>query len=472
MLLTMKIRSQRPGVALAVLSLAAFMASLDVFIVNVAFDAIGEDFRGADLTELSWVLNVYAILYAALLVPAGRLADRYGRKAGFLLGLVLFTVASAACAVSGDIWWLVAFRALQAVGAAILTPASLGLVVASAPAERRTQWVRIWAATGALAAALGPAVGGILVEASWRWVFLVNIPIGLLAVIATIVWVPDSRDTTITRNPDLRGAALLALAIGGLTLGIVEGPSWGWASGRTDAVWAVTVLALIGFFVSSARHPVPVIDPAMVRVRAFAWSNATAVLFSIPFAAALLTIILWMQKVWHYSAIQTGFAVSPGPLMVPLFAILAHRLAARIPVGVIVSVGCALFGLGSVVILARVGATPDYVGEILPGWLIGGAGVGLALPNILSSATADLPQAQAATGSAVVNMSRQIGTALGVSLVVAVLGSPASYEAAHTVFVRAWWLLAAVALLGAFAALRMTPAPKRLHTAVSADLTV
>ena len=460
---------QHRGVVLAVLSLAAFMASLDVFIVNVAFDAIGADFRGADLTELSWILNIYAILYAALLVPAGRLVDRYGRKAGFLLGLVLFTAASAACAASGGIWWLVAFRALQAVGAAILTPASLGLVVASAPAERRTHWVRTWAATGALAAALGPAVGGVLVEASWRWVFLVNIPIGILAVVATIVWVSDSRDTTIVKNPDLRGAALLALAIGGLTLGIVEGPSWGWGAGRTDAVWAITVLALIGFFVSSARHPAPVIDPAMVRVKAFAWSNVTAVLFSIPFAAALLTLILWMQQVWHYSAIQTGFAVSPGPLMVPLFAILAHRLAARIPVGVIVAAGCVLFGIGSVVILTRVGATPDYVAEILPGWLIGGAGVGLALPNILSSATADLPQAQAATGSAVVNMSRQIGTALGVSLVVAVLGTPVSYGAAHTVFVRAWWLLAAVAWLGALAAPRMTPAPKPLMTLASVE---
>lgn len=458
--------------ALAVLSMAAFMASLDVFIVNVAFDAIGADFRGADLTELSWILNVYAILYAALLVPAGRLADRYGRKAGFVIGLVLFTAASAACAMSGDIWWLVAFRALQAVGAAILTPASLGLVVASAPPQRRTQWVRIWAATGALAAALGPAVGGILVEASWRWVFLVNIPIGILAVVATLAWVPDSRDTTIVRNPDLRGAALLALAIGGLTLGIVEGPSWGWASGRTDAVWALTLLALLGFFVSSVRHPAPVIDPVLVRVKAFAWSNATAVLFAIPFAGALLTLILWMQKVWHYSALQTGFAVSPGPLMVPLFAILAHRFAARVPVGVIVAAGCVLFGIGSVVILTGVGATPDYVGEVLPGWLIGGAGVGLALPTIMSSATADLPQAQAATGSAVVNMSRQIGTALGVSLVVAVLGTPTSYEAAHAVFVRAWWLLAALAWLGALAATRMTPVAKPAAAVAAAEIAV
>jgi len=154
-------KSQRPGLILAVLSFAAFMASLDVFIVNVAFDAIGADFHGTTLAQLSWVLNAYAIVYAALLIPAGRVADRYGRKGGFLVGLTVFTLASAACAASGGVWWLVTFRVVQAAGAALLTPASLGLVVASVPLERRARAVRTWAASGAVAAALGPAVGGL-----------------------------------------------------------------------------------------------------------------------------------------------------------------------------------------------------------------------------------------------------------------------------------------------------------------------
>lgn len=445
------------------------MASLDVFIVNVAFDAIGADFGGTGLTDLSWVLNAYAILFAALLVPAGRLVDRYGRKSGFLVGLVLFTGASAACAAAGSIWALVGFRALQAVGAAILTPASLGLVVASAPPGRRAAWVRIWAAVGALAAALGPAVGGMLVEASWQWVFLVNIPIGVAAVVAAILWVPDSRDTSITRNPDLVGATLLAISVGALSLAIVEGPSWGWTSGRTSAAWTVTAVTLTGFLLSSARHPAPVVAPTLMRVKAFAWSNITALLFAVPFAAALLTNILWMQKVWHFSAIETGFAVAPGPLMVPPFAILSARLTRRVPVGFIVAAGCLLCGLGSVVVAARVGATPDYAGEILPGWLIGGAGVGLALPNILSAATHDLPPSQAATGSAIVNMSRQIGTALGVSLVVAVLGAPTTYDAAHTAFQHAWWLPAAVAVAGALSAPLMTPEPAPASVPTAAE---
>lgn len=446
-----------PGVILLILSLAAFMASLDVFIVNVAFDDIGHDFHGVGLSELSWVLNAYTITYAALLVPAGRIVDRFGRTGGFLLGVAIFTAASAACAAAQGIWWLVGFRVIQAVGAAILTPASLGLVVAVMPPAIRARSVRIWAATGALAAALGPAVGGLLVEASWRWVFLVNLPVGIAALIAGAILLPRTTADEHAGMPDLLGAGLLAVTIGALTFGLVEGPEWGWTDGRILGAWAVTILAFAGFLLSSARHRSPVIAPALVRVRAFSFANVTAVLFSIPFAGALLANILWMQQVWHFSAIKTGFAVSPGPLMVPVFAAVAHRLAARVPVGMIVSAGCALFGLGGVIIALSLSETPQYATTLLPGWLIGGAGVGLALPAILSSATADLPASQSATGSAVVNMSRQIGMALGVSILVAILGTPIGYAAAHDAFRAAWWVLAVVAVAGAITAPAMTP---------------
>ncbi|WP_068274418.1 DHA2 family efflux MFS transporter permease subunit [Aldersonia kunmingensis] len=447
----------RPGLVLGVLSLAAFMASLDVFIVNVAFDSIGADFPGATLSQLSWVLNAYTIVFAALLIPAGRIADRYGRKGGFLLGLGVFTAASAACAAADGIWWLVAFRVLQAAGAAMLTPASLGLVLASSAPENRARSVRIWAASGALAAAAGPVVGGLLVEIDWRWVFLVNVPVGVLAMIAAARIVRPSRDESVTRIPDLWGAALLAVGIGSLTLGLVEGPDWGWTSTRIVLAFAVSVVAIAWFVARSMRHPTPIIEPALMRVRPFAWSNATALLFSVPFGAALLANILWLQQVWGYSAIKTGLAVAPGPMMVPIFAAVAHRFASRIPIGVVVSAGCALFGLGGLLISFSVGQDPSYVTQILPGWLIGGIGVGLALPSILSAATADLPPERAATGSAVVSMSRQIGLALGVSVLVAILGTPSGYEQAHTVFQHSWWVMAAVAAAGALTALGMTP---------------
>lgn len=450
-------RSRRSGPILLVLSVAAFMASLDVFIVNVAFDDIGKDFPAAGISDLSWVLNAYTIVYAAFLVPAGRIVDRYGRKGGFLLGLGLFTLASAACAAAPGIWWLVAFRVLQALGAAILTPASLGLVVAAMPPEIRARSVRIWAATGAIAAALGPAVGGLLVEASWRWVFLVNLPIGIVGLIAGAILLPRIGAERSTRLPDLAGAAMLAVAIGALTLGLVEGPDWGWTSLATIGSWVASAVALTGFIASSTRHPEPVIDPDLLRVRTFRFANLTAVLFSIPFAATLLSNVLWMQQVWGYSAIKTGFAVSTGPLLVPVFAAVAHRLAARWPIGGIVAVGCLLLGLGTLLVSFSVSAEPAYATAILPGWLLGGVGVGLALPSIMSSATADLPPASAATGSAVVNMSRQIGMALGVSILIAVIGAPRRYAAAHTVFQHAWWVLTAFAVAGAVAALGMTP---------------
>jgi EmrB/QacA subfamily drug resistance transporter len=446
------------GRILAVLSGAAFMASLDVFIVNVAFDSIGADFPGTSLGQLSWVLNAYAVVFAALLVPAGRIADRYGRRAGFALGLAVFTAASAACAMSDGIWWLVAFRVVQAAGAAVLTPASLGLVLATAKPEHRARSVKIWAAAGAIAAALGPVLGGLLVEANWRWVFLVNVPVGLVALVLTLRWVPESRDTSITRLPDLLGAGLLALGVGALTLGLVKGTDWGWRSGRTDLAWVLAALAVTVFVARSRRHPSPVVAPELVRVRAFAWSNVTALLFSAAFAIALLSVVLWLQQVWHYSAIRTGLAIAPGPLMVPLFTAVGHRLAARIPIGVVIAAGCVAFGVGSLLIAASIGRQPAYASEFLPGWLIGGVGVGLALPAILSAATSDLPPQHGATGSGVVSMSRQIGTAIGVSVLVAVLGTPTTYAQAHTAFLHGWYALAVVAAAGAVAALGMSPA--------------
>ncbi|MDJ0453848.1 DHA2 family efflux MFS transporter permease subunit [Gordonia amicalis] len=447
----------RPGLTLLILSGAAFMASLDVFIVNVAFDDISSDFDGSTLSQMSWILNAYAILYAALLVPAGRIVDRYGRKGGFLFGLALFTVASAACAAAQGVWWLIAFRALQAVGAAILTPVSLGLVVSTLPPERRARGVKIWAATGALAAAFGPAVGGVLVEASWRWVFLVNIPVGIAALVAGAIILVRSRNDAVTAFPDALGAALLVVSVGALTLGLVQGSDWGWSDPRITGAWIVALMAFAGFVLSSRRHAEPVIDPALLRIRTFSSANIAMLLFSIPFAGALLANILWLQQVWGFSAIATGLAVSTGPLMVPIFAAVADRLSSRVPVGVIVAAGCVLFAVGIAMVALSVDATPDFATEMLPGWLIGGVGVGFALPSILSSATADLPAHQAATGSAVVNMSRQVGMSLGVSLFVAIVGTAVIYDDVRDAFVSAWWALAAIGVVGGVVALGMTP---------------
>jgi EmrB/QacA subfamily drug resistance transporter len=450
-------RTASHGVILATLSLAAFMASLDLFIVNVAFPDIGREFAGSSLADLSWVLNGYAVLYAALLVPLGRLADRYGRLQGFLGGLALFTVASAACAASQNLWTLVVFRGLQAVGAAALTPTSLGLLLAATPDAGKVRAVRTWAAVGALAAAFGPVIGGLLVEASWRWVFIVNVPVGIAALVVARRVVPNSRDLAVSRIPDLGGSAAVALGIGALALALVQGPDWGWSSASGLATFAIAALALAVFWRRSTQHPLPVVEPALLRVRTFAWSNVTAVLFSVAFAGGLLAIVLWLQGAWGYSALRTGLAIAPGPLMVPVFAAVAQRLSSRVPAGVLAAFGCLLFGVGTALLAMSVESTPAYLTAILPGWLIGGVGVGFAFPTIISAATADLPPARAATGSAVVTMARQIGLVLGVSILVAVVGTPSGPDAAHAAFQSAWWVIAAVAGVAAVTAIRMTP---------------
>lgn len=451
----------RSSLILLVLCSAAFMAMLDVFVVNVAFTAIGEDYRGASLADLSWVLNGYTIVYAALLIPAGRLADRFGRKRGFLVGVAVFTLASALCAVAPTLWWLNGFRVLQAVGAAALTPTSLGLILTAMPASRRAFAVKVWATSTSIAAAVGPVIGGALVEVAWQWVFLINVPIGLLAIVAAVSLVPDSRDTSVPRLPDIAGSIVLALSIGALALGLVKGQDWGWSSGSTTGSFAVAAVGLGVFAYRSFRHPSPVLDPALLKVRTFFWANVSALLFCVAFGAVLPSVVLRLENYADFSPLATGLAVAPGPLMVPVFAIVSQRLMRRLPVGVVVSIGNALVAAGAVLMALTAADEVSYAWQILPGWLLVGVGVGFALPNMLASATVDLPPARAATGSAVVNTSRQLGYVFGVAMLVAILGAlNATDGEALTVFTRAWWAIAAVALLGAAASLGITPSDR------------
>ena len=240
-------RSVSPALVLAVLTAASFIAALDVWITNVGLPAIGRGVGEKSLSNLSWVLSAYAIVYAALLVPAGRLADRFGRKGGFLLGLTLFSAASAGAGLSSNVWVLVGFRVLQAAGAAVLTPSSLGLVLTSAPAEKVQKYVKIWITTAALSATCGPLLGGVLITASWRWLFFVNLPVSALAFLGAARWVPNTKLQQDTPLPDAVGGALLILGIGALALGAVEGANWGWSSARVIAAFAVSAFAVTAF---------------------------------------------------------------------------------------------------------------------------------------------------------------------------------------------------------------------------------
>lgn len=437
------------------------MAILDVFVVNIAFTAIGDSYSGSDLSDLSWVLNGYTIVYAALLIPAGRLADRHGRRAGFITGVALFSLSSLACAFAPTLWWLVAFRVLQAVGAAALTPASLGLLLTTLPAERRAGAVKVWATSTALAGAAGPVLGGLLVEVSWEWIFLINVPFGVAAIVGAVLLVPETKDSSVTGIPDVLGAAAIAIGFGGLALALVKGAEWGWTDQSTLLVFAVTVIALVVVAIRMARHPVPIIDPALLRVRSFFWSNVTAVLFCMAFGAVLPSVILRLQTGLHYDALITGLAIAPSPLLVLFVAAWGQRLGRRMSASTLVALGNAFVGLGAVLMAISASVDVNYWTQIFPGWMLVGVGVGFALPNLLAKATVDLPPARVSTGSAIVNTSRQLGYVLGVTMLVAILGTITAGAASSLDSFRwSWWAIAGAGLLATLTSFGIT-APSR-----------
>ncbi|MGZ4434017.1 MAG: MFS transporter [Trebonia sp.] len=447
----------------AVVTAGIAMVNLDLFIVNVALPSIGRTFGGTDLASLSWVLNAYAIVFAALLVPAGRAADLIGRRTAFLVGVIVFALASAACAVAPDVWLLVVARIVQAAGGALLMPASLGLLLAAAPPDKRTGAIRGWTSVGGAAAALGPVLGGALVAANWRWVFLVNVPIAAVALLASVRVLPradnskkrasaDTANTGDAVRPDTVGAALFTIAIGALALALVKSDEWGWTSARVLGSIAVAAVLLALFIRRSARHPAPVIEPHLLRLPAFSTATAANVVFGAAFGAMLLMVTLWCQDVWGWSALRTGLGVAPGPLLVPFFAVGAGPLARRIGPGPVAALGCAIYAAGCVFWRFNLSLVPDYPAHMLPGMLMTGTGVGLALPTLVSAGVSAVPPHRFATGSGVVTMARQVGIVIGVAVLVTVLGHP-SGAAALAAFQRATVVIAAIAVIACMASL-------------------
>ena len=305
---------ERRWQVLMVVVAGVFMAGLDLFIVNIAFPQIRVDFAGTSLGTLSWVLNAYTIVFAAFLVVAGRWSDTFGRKRSFLLGVALFTAASAACTAAPSIGFLVAARALQGFGAALLMPASLGLLLPEFPAERRHVAIGVWAAVGGVAAAAGPPLGGLLVQASWRWVFLVNVPVGLAALLAGWRVLREVRHPEPGR-PDFPGAGVLTVAVAALAGAIVQGGQWGWGSARIVGLLALAALLLAVLGRRIARHPAPIVEPALLAVRAFSLATVASLLFFAAFAGMLLGCVLFLTGVWHESTLTAGLMIAPGPAL-------------------------------------------------------------------------------------------------------------------------------------------------------------
>lgn len=446
-----------PKIVMVVASLGVFMAFVDDTVVGIAFPNMVRSFHDADLAELSWVLNAYNIALAALMVPAGVLADLVGRRRMYVIGIFVFTLGSAFCAAAPSIGALIASRALQGVGAAIIVPASLAIVLHTAPAGRRAQAVAVWSATAAIAAGIGPFIGGVLVDVyNWRLVFLINLPIGALTWFLARREVVESRAPGRRSVPDLRGAALLALAVGALTLAIVEGPDWGWVSTAVIAAFAVSAGAAFALARRCLSHAAPIVDLELLRAPGFTVTAALTVIGAAGFFALGLANLLFMMQVWRYSPLETGLAITPAPFVAALSAGLAGRLARRFDARRLVLFGALVWTIGPLILLARMGPEPDYLGAYLPAAVVLAIGVGFAFPLVSDAAVAVAPRGRFAGASACNGSIRQIGAAIGIAVLAAILGSSVRSGSVGP-YHAGWWFATACFAAVAVGSLALAP---------------
>jgi EmrB/QacA subfamily drug resistance transporter len=432
-----------PRTVLLVASFGAFLAFLDATVVNVAFPSIRESFPDASIGGLSWVLNAYNIVFASFLVIFGRLADLLGRRRLFAGGVALFTLASLLCALAPTLEVLVAFRVLQAAGAAMLVPASLALVIDSFPSEHRSHAVGLWGATAAVAAGLGPPVGGALVEVGdWRWAFLVNLPFGIAAWLLTRRLVVESRAPGRRRMPDVRGALLLAAALSVLTLGIVQGNDWGWTSVGVLGAFVAAVALTVAFVASSRAHPQPVLDPELLRIPTFAVANVVTVVAGMGFYAYMLTNILFLQYVWGYDILTAGLALVPGALVAAVVAGVLGPVAQTHGFRRIVVPGAIVWTTAYLWYPLVLDDQPAFWSQWMPGQVLSGIGVGATLPLLTSAALAVVPGGRFGTASAITSSTRQLGGVLGIAVLVVIIGTPTPANASDVL--RDGWLFCAL----------------------------
>ena len=448
-------------ITMAISAAGVFVVFLDATVVNIAFPAITEDFPDATRAGLSWILNAYAVVFGALLVTAGRLADDRGRKRLFLGGLVVFGVASALCGLAPDVELLVAARAVQAVGAAMLVPASLSLLLPEFPPERRAGAVGLWGAAGAVAAAAGPTLGALLVEGpGWRWVFIVNVPFCAVAVWAGARWLRESRGTPSGAAPDVLGVLVVTAVFGLLSLGLVQGESWGWASVRVVAAFAVAALLVPVLVVRALRHPNPVLPVRLFAVRSFSVATAALLLFAAAFFAVILCNVLFLTGIWQWSVLKTAVAVLPSPLLAAATAPVAGRLADRFGFRVVVLPGALAMVAGTAFFATRTTAEPAYVTDFLPGSVLVGFAIGFAFASLGAAAADSLQPHQFGAGSAVSATARQLGAVLGVAVLIAVLGEVGQADPLAS-FHRAYVVIAVTAACCAALALGLAGAKPR-----------
>ena len=446
----------RKWLTLGAVAFGLFMIMLDNTIVNVALPSIQRDL-GIGISELEWVFNGYALTFGVLMLTGGKLADLLGRRLIFIVGLAIFTGSSLACGLANGPELLIGARIVQGVGAALMNPATLSIITATFPPRQRGMAIGIWAGVAALALAIGPLVGGLITEhISWNWIFFINIPVGVLAIVVTRLVVDESRDTSAVQRLDLPGLLASAVGLFALTYALIEANTYGWTSGRILGLFAVAVVGLAVFVVLELRQRVPMLDLSLFRNGTFAGANTVMLLVGLAMFGVFFYNSLFIQNIMGYSAVQTGATFLPMTLLIILVAPVAGKYSDRVGSRWLMGVGMVLLSV-SLFTFSRLDAGSDFW-NLLPGLLVGGLGMAFVMTPTTAAVMGSVPVDKAGVGSAVLNSMRQVGGSLGIAVMGAIVASqvdgvPGTPQAAAgfvTGFQHALVVASLIALAGAF----------------------
>ena len=443
----------RKWLTLASVSFGLFMIMLDNTVVNVALPSIQRDL-GADLSELEWIVTGYALTFASLMLVGGKVADAYGRRRIFVLGIIVFTTASLFCGLASSSEALIAARVLQGAGAALMNPATLSIIAATFPPRERGTAIGIWAGTSALALAIGPLVGGLITEhAAWNWIFFINVPIGILGIGASYLFIDESRDET-HASLDLPGLATSAVGLFALTYALIEANTYGWSSTRIVGAFALAAIALASFVVIEKRRRDPMLPLDLFRSGTYTGSNLTILLVALAMFGVFFFVSLYMQNILGYSAVQAGAAFLPMTILIILVAPIAGRMSDRVGSRGLMTVGMLLVAT-QLILFSRLSADASFW-NLLPALLIGGVGMACTMTPSAAAATRSVPVDKAGVGSAVLNCARQVGGTMGIALMGAIIAGEAGGERTVEAFMRgfqvALTVAAGIALVGAVVA--------------------
>jgi EmrB/QacA subfamily drug resistance transporter len=411
--------SRRKWLVLAIISFSLFMILLDVTIVNIALPSIMNDFK-VSLASIEWIMNVYVLVFAALLLTLGKLGDLFGRKRLFMVGLVVFTLASLGCGLSPNLMFLLVGRGIQAVGAAAMMPATLSIVNVEFDKNQRGLALGIWGAVAGGANALGPIIGGALVDAfSWHWIFAINIPIGVIAFIATLKVVRESVDRRASHHIDIPGVLVISLSLFCLTYALIEGQGYGWTSATILGLFAAAAAGLILFVFMELKTASPLAQLRLFRNRSFSAGNIVGLVINFGMIGVIFLLVLYLQIVLRIDALTAGLWILPFPLAIILVAPFAGKLTDKIGGRWILFAGALLTALGFYLLIdiSRVAAWTD----LLLGLIICGAGIGMVMAPVTTVIMASTPVQQSGMGAGILSTIRQIGAVMGLSVLGAVL---------------------------------------------------